>query len=112
MTTVVRRPPNSQRFRNTLAVELLCQGATPYDVAKDWATVAKVVKSGEMEATVMEMRGSIIGTWKEWLASLRRAVNLENDAQIAKFLFTAFEAIPAAPPKVEVQKTVNNQQSK
>jgi len=67
------------------------------EMGKDWETVAKVVKSEEMEATVMEMKGSIMGKWKEWLASLRRAVNLENDAETAKFLFTAFGAIPAEP---------------
>jgi hypothetical protein len=84
---------------------------TTEEMRKDWETVAKVVKSEEMEATVMEMRGSIMGTWKEWLASLRRAVNLENDAGVAKFLFTAFGAIPAAPPKIEVTKTDNSQES-
>src|SRR5215469_8331479 len=67
------------------------------EMGKDWETVTKVVKSEEMEATVMEMKGSIMGKWKEWLASLRRAVNLENDAETAKFLFTAFGAIPAEP---------------
>ena len=81
------------------------------EMRKDWQTVAKVVKSEEMEATVMEMRGSIMGTWKEWLASLRRAVNLENDAQTAKFLFTAFGAIPTEPPKMEMTKTDNSEQS-
>ena len=64
------------------------------EMSKDWVTVAKVVKSEEMEATVKEMRGSIVGTSKEWLASLRRAVNLENDAQMANFLFTAFGLRP------------------
>ena len=83
------------------------------DMNKDWATVAKVVKSEEMEATVTEMKGAIMGTWREWLASLRRAINLENDGEMAKFLFMAFGAIPAAPPKVEVTKTdSNSQQSK
>ena len=80
------------------------------EMNKDWATVAKVVKSEEMEATVMEMKGAIMGTWKEWLASLRRAVNLENDGEMAKFLFMAFGAIPAAPPKVDVAKTDSNSQ--
>jgi len=36
-------------------------------------------------------------------------LDLENDAQIAKSLFTAFGAIPAAPMKMGVAKTDNSQ---
>ena len=83
------------------------------EMRKDWDTVAKVVKSDEMQAEIDRAKGAILGMWEEFYGSLRRCVNTEMDAKMAWRALLSLGMVQPAPTsqKVEVTRTDTNTQS-
>jgi hypothetical protein len=102
-------PPNEQlemvaRRMNGQAIN---QIAT--DMGRKWETVARVVKTEEIQAEVERAKGMLVGVLDECVTSFRRRVNTEMDGEMAWRYLERIGAVPPPPPKGQVATPMNGE---